>query len=59
MRDKEAGYGWETDIERARRHMRVSPKNKLIWLKEINDLIWATLPQKQKLLYWKRRANRP
>jgi hypothetical protein len=57
MRNKKAGYGWETETERVRRHMRVSPENKLIWLKEINDFVWSSFSPKQKRLYWKRRLG--
>ena len=57
MRNNKIDYSWETDIERIRRHMSISPKKKLIWLKEINDLTWSARSLKQKHIYWQQRLK--
>lgn len=40
--------GWETFEEKIKKGMQIPPKDKLTWLKDINDSIYKTLTQKQK-----------
>lgn len=38
MRNHKINFGWESLEEKVRRGMAITPKNKLIWLKKINEL---------------------
>jgi len=44
MKGKNIDFGWESREERIRRGMLISPRNKLIWLKEINELRCLCVP---------------
>lgn len=55
MKKKKINFGWETEEERIKRHMKISPKQKLIWLQKFNEFIYKTLSDKEKKLRFKRR----
>ena len=41
-------FKWETEEERLKRHMKISPKKKLEWLRQMNDFIEKFTTKKQK-----------
>lgn len=45
---KEDNFGWESEVDKIRRRLKISPKDKLTWLKEFNDFIWAGLTAKER-----------
>jgi hypothetical protein len=49
---------WETSEEKIRRTMKISPKKKLEWLKDMHDFLCKTLTKKQKRLFYKLRESR-
>ncbi len=49
---------WETQQERLRRVMKISPQQKLEWLKELNEFNEKYLPKKTKLIRRKLRERR-
>ena len=51
-------FGWENEEEKIRRRLKITPKNKLIWLKEFNDFIYSCLSEKQKKLRSDRHFSR-
>ena len=49
-KEKNAGYGWESELDKIKIGLKVSPKNKLIWLKEVNEFIYSAISLEQKKL---------
>jgi hypothetical protein len=41
-------FGWEKEDERINKGMRIPPKEKLIWLREMNEWTDKVLSNKQK-----------
>lgn len=48
-------FGWEKEDERINKGMRIPPKEKLIWLREMNEWTDKVLSNKQKEV--RRRLN--
>ncbi|MFH1692029.1 MAG: hypothetical protein ABIC68_05630 [Candidatus Omnitrophota bacterium] len=46
---------WETEDERLRRFMKISPKKKMEWLRQTNEFILKASSKKDRLLRWKLR----
>jgi len=57
MKKKVLDFSAETEKEKIRRWSRISPENKLIWLKEFNEFIYAFLSPEQKRLRLKYRIG--
>ena len=41
-------FQWESDEERRRRFMKISPLKKLIWLQKMNELAEKNSPRKRR-----------
>ena len=39
--------GWETFEEKVKKGMKISPKDKLTWLKKMNDFTYKALTEKE------------
>lgn len=50
-------FGWESDLERLKRHMKISPKKKLEWLREMNEFSARYMPKKTRAIYLKLRRT--
>jgi len=48
-------FEWETDEERLKKSMSLSPKQKLEWLHQIHEFTWKASTDKDKLIRWKLR----
>jgi hypothetical protein len=44
-------FGWETEEERLKRFMKIPPKQKLEWLREMNEFSSKYLPKKTRAIY--------
>ncbi|MBL7069715.1 MAG: hypothetical protein ISS34_07655 [Candidatus Omnitrophica bacterium] len=42
-------FKWESEKERLLKHMKMSPKSKLEWLRQINEFNAKYLPKRSKL----------
>jgi len=51
-------YKWESQKERLLRFMKISPKKKLEWLRQMNEFIIKYSPDRQKLIKQKLRKRR-
>jgi hypothetical protein len=49
---------WETEKERIIKAMKISPKKKLEWLKDMHDFLCKTLTKEQRFLFYKLRETR-
>ena len=49
-------FAWETEEERLRRLMKISPKKKLEWLRQMNEFILLCSSKRGKRLRWKLRG---
>lgn len=49
---------WESQEEKIRYYMSISPKNKLEWLQEMHDFLCKALTKKQRRLYYRLRETR-
>jgi hypothetical protein len=48
-------YKWETDKERLLRFIKIPPKKKLEWLRQMNEFIVKASSKRDKLIRWKLR----
>ncbi len=44
-------FCWETEEERLKRFMKISPKKKLEWLRRMNEFSSHYLPRKARFVY--------
>jgi len=44
------GYGWESELDKIKTGLKVSAKNKLKWLQEVNEFTYSVISLKQKKL---------
>ena len=51
-------FKWETEKERLLRFMKISPKKKLEWLRQMNDFIVKSSSKRDRLIRWKLREIR-
>lgn len=51
-------FKWESQEERLRRFMRISPKKKMEWLCQMHEFLRRALTKKNIHLYWKLRQSR-
>ena len=51
-------FGWESEKDRLRRFMRISPQRKLEWLREMSEFIAKCYSFTQKRIFRKLRALR-
>ena len=51
-------FGWESEEERLKRDMKISPKKKLEWLREMNEFSARYMPKKTRAAYLKLRCAR-
>jgi hypothetical protein len=51
-------YRWATDLERIRHFMKIPPKQKLEWLREMNDFSNKFTPAKFRKIRLKLRESR-
>ncbi|UCD55624.1 MAG: hypothetical protein JSV93_02200 [Candidatus Omnitrophota bacterium] len=58
MKKKKIKFNWETEEERIKKHMRISAKQKLIWLQKFDEFIYKSLSDKEKKLNFKRRLTK-
>ncbi len=49
-------FKWETEDKRLLRFMKISPKKKLEWLWQINELIVKSSSKRDNLIRWKLRG---
>jgi len=49
-------FKWETEEERLLRHMRIPPKKKLEWLRQMHDFILKSSSKKTREIRWKLRG---
>ena len=59
MKDKVNFGGWETFQEKIKKGMKIPPKDKLTWLKDINDFTYKALTEKDKKINRIIRENKP
>ncbi|MDE1920755.1 MAG: hypothetical protein KGJ09_08585 [Candidatus Omnitrophica bacterium] len=50
-------FDWQTDEERLRRWVKLSPKEKMRWLTESNEFMRKVWTKKQKEIFWKLRQG--
>lgn len=48
-------FKWETEQERLLRLMRISPRKKLEWLRQMHEFIVKSSSKRDKLIRWKLR----
>jgi hypothetical protein len=51
-------YKWESEEERLLRFMRISPKTKMEWLREMNDFIAKSSTERSRLIRRRLRETR-
>jgi len=51
-------FKWETEKERLQRFMKISPKKKLEWLRQMNEFIVKSSSKRDRLIRWKLREIR-
>jgi len=51
-------FKWETEKERLLRFMKISPKKKLEWLRQMNEFIVKSSSKRDRLIRWKLREIR-
>lgn len=51
-------FKWETEKERLLRFMKISPKKKLEWLRQMHEFIVKASSKRGKLIRWKLREMR-
>ena len=51
-------FKWETEEERLLRLMKIPPKKKLEWLRQVNEFIVKSSSKRDKLIRWKLRKMR-
>lgn len=56
MLKSELKFNWQTRREKIEQNLKISPKNKLIWLEEFNKFIYKTLSDKEKKIRFSRRG---
>ena len=49
-KEKHGGYGWESELDKIKTGLKVSAKNKLKWLQEVNEFTYSVISLKQKKL---------
>jgi len=47
---KNAGYGWESELDKIKICLKASAKNKLKWLQEVNEFTYSAISLEQKKL---------
>lgn len=50
-------FGWESEEERLKRFMKIPPKKKLEWLRQMNELA-RSLPKSNQKIRWELRKSR-
>lgn len=50
-------FGWESEKERLVRFAKISPKQKLEWLQQMNEFTRAFLPKNKRKMWWKLRSD--
>lgn len=48
-------FKWESKKERLLKYMNISPKQKLEWLREMNEFVLKCSSKRSKLIRWKLR----
>ena len=43
-----ANFGWQSREDKIRENLKITPKNKLIWLQEFNEFIYKGLSDEEK-----------
>lgn len=51
-------FAWESEKERLARFAKISPKQKLEWLQQMNEFTRAFLPKSKRKAWWKLREAR-
>jgi hypothetical protein len=51
-------YKWETDEERLTRFMKISPKKKMEWLRQMNEFVHKTSTKHTRAIRQKLRKSR-
>ena len=54
----EITFRWDTEEERLLRFMKISPKKKLEWLRDMNDFLAKTSSKRQRLIRQQLRDSR-
>ena len=57
MQKNELKFNWQTRREKIEQNLKISPKNKLIWLEEFNKFIYKFLTDEEKKLRFKKRID--
>jgi len=50
-------FKWETEKERLSRFMKIPPKKKLEWLRQMHEFIIKSSSKRDKLIRWKLRKT--
>ena len=45
---KNGGYGWESELDKIKIGLKISAKNKLKWLQEVNEFTYNAISLEQK-----------
>ncbi|MBI5872598.1 MAG: hypothetical protein HZB36_00420 [Candidatus Omnitrophica bacterium] len=51
-------FKWESQEQRLRRFMAISPKKKLEWLCQMNNFLLKASNKKRRDIYWRLRTSR-
>lgn len=51
-------FKWESEEERLLKFMKIPPKKKMEWLRQMNEFLYKVSTKGQKVIYQKLRENR-
>jgi hypothetical protein len=57
MRNKKLKFHWQTRREKLELSLKITPKNKLIWLEEFNQFIYKALSDEEKKIRFNNRRS--
>jgi len=51
-------FQWESEGEKLLRFMKISPKKKMEWLRQMHEFMRSAYSKKQRAIFWKSRGMR-
>ena len=48
MATSDVNFGWQSREDKIRENLKITPKNKLIWLKEFNEFVYKVISDEEK-----------
>ncbi|MGC9366102.1 MAG: hypothetical protein ACP5FK_03555 [bacterium] len=57
MKKNNLKFHWQTRKEKLELNLKISPKNKLIWLEEFNQFIYKALSDEEKKIRFNKRKS--